>query len=59
MGDTIEQLRDRVRLLDMIIERECSCDRANCREHFEYLADLKYQYECKIMDYEDETKSGD
>lgn len=45
-------LRGKVELLAWLIERECKCDRAKCAEHFRYMEQLKFQYECEIDDYE-------
>lgn len=39
-------------LLAMLIDRECKCDRRMCAEHFQYMEVLKFDYECKIEDYE-------
>ena len=46
-------------LLDMLYNRECRCDRAKCAGHFEYLRRLKFEYECKIEEYEEEINRGD
>lgn len=45
-------LRGKVELLAWLIERECRCDRAKCAEHFRYMEQLKFEYECEIEDYE-------
>lgn len=45
-------LRGKVDLLGWLIERECKCDRTRCAEHFRYMEQLKFQYECEIEDYE-------
>lgn len=39
-------------LLDMLINRECECDKRLLAEHFQYMKSLKYEYECKIEEYE-------
>ena len=48
----IVRLRGKVELLTWLIDRECKCDRAKCAEHFRYMEQLKFQYECEIEDYE-------
>ena len=58
MGDSsgnqrIVKWRACVALLDML------CDRAKCAGHFEYLRRLKFEYECKIEEYEEEINRGD
>lgn len=32
---------------------------AKCAGHFEYLRRLKFEYECKIEEYEEEINRGD
>ena len=64
MGDSssdqrIVKWRVCVALLDMLYNRECRCDRAKCAGHFEYLRRLKFEYECKIEEYEEEINRGD
>ena len=64
MGDSssdqrILKWRVCVALLDMLYNRECRCDRAKCAGHFEYLRWLKFEYECKIEEYEEEINRGD
>lgn len=51
-------LRGKVELLAWLIERECKCDRAKCAEHFRYMEQLKFQYECEIDDYESTTEGS-
>ena len=51
-------LRGKVELLAWLIGRECKCDRAKCAEHFRYMEQLKFQYECEIEDYENNTAGG-
>lgn len=48
-----------VALLEMIYNRECQCDRAKCAAHFEYLRRLKFEYECKIDEYETKINPDD
>lgn len=55
----IERLRGKIELLSWLLERECKCDRARCAEHFRYMEQLKFDYECKIEDYEKENQRGD
>lgn len=59
MESTIDVLKAQISLLAMLIERECKCDRAKCAEHFAYMRQLKYDYECKLEDHEAETNAGD
>lgn len=53
----IERLKGNVALLAWLLGRECGCDRARCAEHFRYLEQLKFDYECKIEDYENDNKN--
>lgn len=46
-------------LLAMLIDRECKCDRRACAEHFRYMEALKFDYECKIEDYEEGNQGCD
>lgn len=46
-------------LLAMLIDRECKCDRRMCDEHFRYMEVLKFDYECKIEDYEKNYQDRD
>lgn len=55
---SIERIRGKIELLKWLIERECACDRSRCAEHFRYMERLKFDYECKIEDYENENKGG-
>ena len=48
-------LRSKVELLTWLINRECKCDRTKCAEHFRYMEQLKFQYQCEIEDYENNT----
>ena len=41
-----EVLKAKIALLTMLIERECSCDKTKCAEHFMYLESLRYEYQC-------------
>lgn len=52
--DTIKAM---VGLLGLLIERECECDKSRCREHFDYLAKLKYEYELLLMEHKDEREA--
>lgn len=52
-------LRAKRDLLAMLIDRECKCDRRLCAEHFRYMEMLKFDYECKIEEYERENSAGD
>lgn len=47
-----EILKAKIMLLDMLINRECECDKRLLAEHFQYMKSLKYEYECKIEEYE-------
>ena len=55
----LERLKSKVELLTWLIVRECKCDRARCAEHFRYMEQLKFDYECQIEDYENENSRGD
>ncbi|MDR1348899.1 MAG: hypothetical protein LBJ63_10850 [Prevotellaceae bacterium] len=58
MADNIETgaLRAQIKLLAMLIERECNCDRARCAEHFRYMERLKFDLTVKLEQYENENK---
>ena len=36
-----------IKLLRMILDRECDCDKSRCAEHFMYLEKLLYEYEAE------------
>lgn len=55
----IERLRGNVELLTWLIERECACDRSRCAEHFRYMEQLRFDYACKIEEYESKDQRGD
>lgn len=61
MDDTesLAILKAKRNLLAMLIDRECKCDRRACAEHFRYMEMLKFEYECKIEDYEKDNTNGD
>lgn len=42
-----EIIKARIDLLEMLINRECSCDKSKCAEHFLYMESLLYEYKCK------------
>ena len=44
----VQVLTEKIRLLGMLITRECECDRSRCAEHFRYLQKLKYEYELQL-----------
>lgn len=57
--ERLEVLKAQRNMLAMLIERECACDRRACAEHFRYIEMLKFEYECKIEDYEKENTKSD
>lgn len=57
-NERIVGLKANIDLLGMLLNRECNCDKARCSEHFQYMAKLKFDYECKLEDYEAEVDRG-
>lgn len=58
MRDTKDVLKAKIQLLTMLSDRECSCDKSKCAEHFEYMRKLRYEYECQLESYEEEFNSS-
>ncbi|MDR0754548.1 MAG: hypothetical protein LBF04_04085 [Prevotellaceae bacterium] len=52
----INVLKAQIKLLAMLIERECNCDRSRCAEHFRYIERLKFDLTIKLEQYENENK---
>lgn len=40
-------LKAKIDLLEMLINRECGCDKSRCAEHFFYMSSLLYEYKQK------------
>jgi hypothetical protein len=49
-----QEIKARIDLLEMLINRECSCDKSKCAEHFLYMESLLYEYKCKY----EEVRAG-